>query len=557
MSLIQEWGLLSLMIFSPLVGALLLYVLRYDPESESDNVKLRVLSTVVSFVPLALSILLLIGFDKNEAAFQFTESADWIPSFGIQYLLGVDGISLFLILLTTILMPIVLVAAGSVHHRVRGYLANMLVLETAMLGTLCALDLFLFYVFWELMLFPMYFIIGVWGGERRIYASLKFVLYTVVGSLLMLAAVLYLVWAGYAQTGKVSFLFEELLQVSLSRKEQLWLFSAFALAFAIKVPLFPFHTWLPDAHVEAPTGGSVVLAGVLLKMGLYGLIRFAYPFFPQATEVFGPILALLATIGIVYGALVAWAQSDIKKLVAYSSVSHLGYCVLGFTALSVVSTTGSIYQMLNHGVSTGALFLLVGVLYDRRHTRAIAEYGGLASQVPVFAFLFLVFTLSSIALPLTNGFIGEFMILSGSFARFPELTTIAVSGVVLGAVYMLTLYMKTMFGEIDTAKNGELTDVTARELGTFLPLFILVFFMGIYPQPILERMEPSVKSYLQLLKDRSRALSEYELAKDLEGESEPQLAQNGASVQDLVESTGTGALQAVPNAGQRGEESRI
>ena len=348
------------------------------------------------------------------------------------------------------------------------------------------------------MLAPMYFIIGIWGGKRRIYATLKFVLYTVVGSLLMLLAIFFVVWQFAAQNGgEMSFLLSDLLTTRFTRGEEFWLFLAFALAFGIKVPLFPFHTWLPDAHVEAPTGGSVVLAGVLLKMGIYGFIRFAYPLFPRMALEMAPFIGLLAVIGIIYGALVAWAQTDIKKLIAYSSVSHLGYCVLGLAALNVLSSTGAVYQMLSHGITTGALFLLVGVLYDRRHTRDIAEYGGLASKVPVFAFLFLVFTLGSIALPLTTGFVGEFMILAGSFQTLPWLTFVALGGVVLGAVYMLTLYMKTMYGELDEDKNGSLTDVTRVELAAFMPLLVLMFFMGVYPHPITSRMEPSVKAYVE------------------------------------------------------------
>ena len=409
------------------------------------------------------------------------------------------------------LMPIIVIASPSVHERPRGYLANMLVLETAMLGTLAALDVFLFYVFWELMLAPMYFIIGIWGGKRRIYATLKFVLYTVFGSVLMLVAIFYVVWRHYEQQGEVTFLLEQLVRyTNLTHLEELWLFGAFALAFGIKVPLFPFHTWLPDAHVEAPTGGSVVLAGVLLKMGLYGFLRFAYPLFPRGAEAFAPYIAVLAVIGVVYGALVAWAQTDIKKLVAYSSVSHLGYCVLGVVAFNVVSTSGAMYQMLNHGITTGALFLLVGVLYDRKHTRLIADYGGLASKIPVFAFLFLVFTFSSIALPLTNGFIGEFLILAGSFKVYPWHTAVAGVGVILGAVYMLTLYMKTTFGELDEKKNGDLKDVTSRELCAFVPLLVLVFVMGIYPQPFLKLMEPTLGRYISAVKARGEALRVYE-----------------------------------------------
>ncbi|MBX7145215.1 MAG: NADH-quinone oxidoreductase subunit M [Oligoflexia bacterium] len=503
---------LSSLVFLPLVGALVLYLLPFfRPDHDEHGTLSRGFALFVSLVVFAISLLMLTHFDAADSGYQFSERADWIPYFGISYFVGLDGISVWLVLLTTFLMPLVVIASASVHKKIRGYLASMLVLETAMIGTLVALDVFLFYVFWELMLAPMYFIIGIWGGKRRIYATLKFVLYTVVGSLLMLVAIFYVVWRFYEQQGHLTFLLDELqMYTNLTRKEELWMFAAFALAFGIKVPLFPFHTWLPDAHVEAPTGGSVVLAGVLLKMGLYGYIRFAYPLFPRAADAFAPYIATLAVIGIVYGALVAWAQSDIKKLVAYSSVSHLGYCVLGFVAFNAVATSGAMYQMLNHGISTGALFLLVGVLYDRKHTRLMADYGGLAAKVPLFAFLFLVFTLSSIALPLTNGFIGEFLILTGSFKTFPVLTVIGTTGVVLGAVYMLTLYMKTMYGELDEGKNGDLTDVNGRELATFLPLLVMVFWMGIYPQPFLSRMEPTLNAYFSAVAERRAALNVYE-----------------------------------------------
>lgn len=503
---------LSVLTFLPLLGAVLLYLMPgLNPKSDQHGKASRCVAFALTFVNFLVSLRMLMDFQSSESGYQFVEQAAWIPNFGISYYLGIDGISIWLVLLATFLMPLVVLASYSIHDKVRGYLASMLVLETAMLGTLMALDVFLFYVFWELMLAPMYFIIGIWGGQRRIYATLKFVLYTVFGSLLMFVAIFYVVWRFYEQQGHLTFVLEELVRfTNLSLKEELWLFGAFALAFGIKVPIFPFHTWLPDAHVEAPTGGSVVLAGVLLKMGLYGLIRFAYPLFPRAGEIYAPYLAILAVIGVVYGAMVAWAQTDIKKLVAYSSVSHLGYCVLGLVALNEVSTTGSIYQMLNHGVSTGALFLLVGVLYDRKHTRLIADYGGLVDRVPLFAFLFLVFTLSSIALPLTNGFIGEFLILSGSFKTFPILTIVATAGVVLGAVYMLTLYMKTVFGELDQSKNGDLTDVSKRELAVFMPLLVLVFWMGLFPQPFLSRMSSSVNAYLAQVKERSDELKRYE-----------------------------------------------
>lgn len=508
MNFLQNLPFLSVLTWLPLLGALGLYLV---PGTARNDALAKGLALGVTILTFIISLLMMTRFDVTDPGFQFMETATWISSFGVHYALGLDGISVFLVLLSTFLMPIVILASHSVHSRVRDYLACMLVLETAMIGTLVAVDVLLFYVFWELMLAPMYFIIGIWGGKRRIYASLKFVLYTVFGSVLMFLAIFYVVWAHNAQMGgqEPTFLLASLVETKFTLTEQIWLFGAFALAFGIKVPIFPFHTWLPDAHVEAPTGGSVILAGVLLKMGIYGFLRFAYPLFPNGAEFFAMPLAILAVIGIVYGACVAWVQTDMKKLVAYSSVSHLGYCVLGMVALNTMSTTGSIYQMLNHGISTGALFLLVGVLYDRQHTRLIADYGGLAQRVPVFAFLFLVFTLSSIALPLTNGFIGEFLILAGSFRTFPVLTIIAVSGVILGAVYMLTLYMKTVFGEIDEKRNGALKDVSRAELLTFAPLFVLVFVMGVYPQPFLRTMQPSVNAFVQTTTKRAVELRAY------------------------------------------------
>lgn len=526
-ALFSGFPYLSALTFLPLIGALILYVVpSFKPSSDTHGNRARSWSFLVTALVFVLSILMFNEFVAAQPGYQFVETAPWIPGFGITYTIGVDGISVLLVLLTTFLMPIVVLASPSVHEHVRGYLASMLVLQTAMIGTLVALDVFLFYVFWELMLAPMYFIIGIWGGKRRIYATIKFVLYTVFGSVLMLVAIFYVVWRFYEQRGEISFLLDELVMyTNLTRKEEIWLFAAFALAFGIKVPIFPFHTWLPDAHVEAPTGGSVVLAGVLLKMGLYGFIRFACPLFPLGAHFFAPYLIALAVIGIIYGALVAWAQDDIKKLVAYSSVSHLGYCVLGFFAgitLSLdgsaeppnsVAAVGSVYQMLNHGISTGALFLLVGVLYDRRHTRLIAEYGGLAAKIPVFAFLFLVFTLSSIALPLTNGFVGEFLILAGSFLASPGMTVVAVLGVILGAVYMLTLYMRTMYGEIDEAKNGDLRDCSPREIAVFAPLLVMVFWMGLFPQTFLSTIEPTMNGYLKMIQERGHAHRSYEAAR--------------------------------------------
>lgn len=508
MNFLQNLPFLSVLTWLPLLGALGLYIV---PGTARNDTLARGWALGITIITFIISMVMMTRFDVSDPGFQFVESATWIKEFGVKYALGLDGISVFLVLLSTFLMPIVVLASHSVHNKLRDYLACMLVLETAMIGTLVAIDVLLFYVFWELMLAPMYFIIGIWGGKRRIYASLKFVLYTVFGSVLMFLAIFYVVWTHFEQSGmsEPTFLLETLMDTKFTLTEQIWLFGAFALAFGIKVPVFPFHTWLPDAHVEAPTGGSVILAGVLLKMGIYGFLRFAYPLFPNGAEFFALPLATLAVIGIVYGACVAWVQTDMKKLVAYSSVSHLGYCVLGLVALNTMSTTGSIYQMLNHGISTGALFLLVGVLYDRQHTRLIADYGGLAQRVPLFAFLFLVFTLSSIALPLTNGFIGEFLILAGSFRTFPLLTVVAVSGVILGAVYMLTLYMKTVFGEIDEKRNGSLQDVNRSELLTFAPLFVLVFVMGIYPQPFLRTMQPSVNAFVQTTAERAARLRDY------------------------------------------------
>ncbi len=514
MALLDGFPLLSALVWLPLLGAVLLYAI---PGGNSAEGRLRSRGLALGFtvVTLILSLLALSRFSPNQPGYQLVESFRWIESLGVRYELGIDGVSLALILLTTILMPLIVLSSHSIHESLRGYLSCMLVLETAMLGTLVALDLFLFYLFWEFMLAPMYLIIGIWGGKRRVYASMKFVLYTAVGSVLMFVAILYTSWMAYDQAGVQlpSFLLGDLLQARFTLQEQMWLFAAFALAMCIKIPLFPLHTWLPDAHVEAPTGGSVVLAGVLLKMGLYGLFRFGYPLFPDGAAVFAPYLAALAVVGIIYGACIAWVQIDIKKLVAYSSVSHLGYCVLGMVAGTSLSVTGSTVQMINHGISTGALFLLVGVLYDRTHTRLIADYGGIAAKVPVFATLFLLFTLSSIALPLTNGFVGEFMILAGSFETYPMLTLFALAGVVLGAVYMLTLYMKTMYGEVNPAREG-LTDIRLIEAVTLTPLLILVFWLGLFPQPLVDLIEPSVVRSLQITRERAHVLREAEVIRE-------------------------------------------
>jgi len=432
----------------------------------------------------------------------------WLPEFGVQYLLGVDGVSLFLVLLTTLLTVLVALAAfGDVHKRVREYMILMLVLETGMLGTLLALDLILFYVFWEVMLVPMYLLIGVWGGPRRIYAAIKFALYTMFGSLLMLVAILYLAGLHRQATGAFSFDLLKLYDLSIEPSTQLWLFAAFALAFAIKVPMFPLHTWLPDAHVEAPTGGSVILAGVLLKMGTYGFLRFAWPLFPTAAAEAAPYIMAIAVIGILYGALVALVQPDLKKLVAYSSVSHLGFVMLGIAAMNVEGVSGAVFQMLNHGLSTGALFLAVGAIYERRHTRQIADFGGLWKIVPVYSVFFLIAMLSSVGLPGLNGFVGEFLCLLGAFGRDPRFVAPAVLGVVLGALYLTWMYQRVIFGPVTHEENRALADLSPREIAVFAPILALVFFMGVYPKPLLARMEPSVAAIVAHVEKRAKAES--------------------------------------------------
>ncbi len=481
-------GFLSTIVFAPFLGACLLATL---PREHERGIQRAAFAFAV--IPFLLSLLLLAGFDAASThAFQAEERLAWIPSWGISYHVGIDGVSLFLVLLTTFLTPIVVLAAwGDVHKRAKEYFVLFLLLETGMLGALVALDLFLFYVFWEVMLVPMYLLIGVWGGPRRVYAATKFVLYTMVGSLPMLVAIIYCAWRAKSG-GAPSFDYDRFLTLTLTQREQLWCFAAFALAFAIKVPLFPVHTWLPDAHVEAPTGGSVILAGVLLKMGTYGLLRFAIPLFPAAVEIASPFLVALAVIGIVYGALVAVVQPDVKKLVAYSSVSHLGFCVLGLFGLTTVAVSGSVYQMLNHGLSTGGLFLLVGMIYERRHTREIAAFGGLWKVLPAYSVAFLLIMLASAGLPGLNGFIGEFLILVGSFPGWPWATAVATSGVVLGALYLLWMYQRVIFGPVVHDENRALVDLSGRELAVIVPVIALCALMGLYPRPFLSRIEPSV-----------------------------------------------------------------
>ncbi len=483
---------ISVLLLIPVLGAgLLVFVPRRQTRM------LFTLAALASGLDFLWSVEIFALFDGTSGEMQLVERAPWMPGFGIQYLVGIDGISLFLVLLTTLLMPVAIVASWSVKDRVKEYLIFMLLLETGMLGAFVALDLFLFYVFWEVMLVPMYFLIGVWGGTRRIYAALKFVVYTMSGSLLMLVAIIYLATQHAQVEQALTFDVLKLYGLRLPFDQQIWLFLAFALSFAIKVPLFPFHTWLPDAHVEAPTAGSVILAGVLLKLGTYGFLRFAMPLFPDAAMAAAPIIVALAVIGIIYGALVAMMQSDIKKLVAYSSVSHLGFVMLGLFALNIQGIQGGIYQMLNHGLSTGALFLLVGMIYDRRHTRLISEFGGLWKQLPIFSAMLMAITLSSIGLPGLNGFIGEFLILLGSFSARPLWTAAATTGVILGAIYMLWMYRRVSFGPLVNAANEKLSDLNFREVGLLVPILFLVVLMGIYPTPFLQRMAPSVELTLK------------------------------------------------------------
>ncbi len=487
--------MLSAIVFSPLLGAL---TLLFIPREQVAG--LRRSAFVFSLPPFILSLLLFAAFDPADAGFQFVEQAAWIPALQVFYRVGVDGMSLFLVMLTTFLTPlVVLFGWGDIEKRVKEYMIFLLLLEVGMLGAFVALDLFLFYVFWEVMLVPMYFIIGVWGGPRRIYAAIKFVLFTMVGSLLMLVAILYLVWSYQAAHGQLSFDVVRLYDLQVPLAAQRWLFAAFALAFAIKVPMFPLHTWLPDAHVEAPTGGSVILAGVLLKLGTYGFLRYAIPLFQAVAVEAWPYIAGAAVIGIVYGALVSMVQPDLKKLVAYSSVSHLGFVMLGMFAFNVQGITGSLYQMLGHGLSTGALFLIVGVIYQRRHTRMIADFGGLWKQLPLFSAVFLIVMLSSAGLPGLNGFVGEFMILLGAFEASPWVTAVGATGVILGAVYLLWMFQRVMFGPLDKPANQQLTDLTARELVVLVPVLVMIVAMGVYPRPFLSRMEPAVKAYVARL----------------------------------------------------------
>ncbi len=488
-------NLLTVVTFVPLLGALALVVV---PRDESRQHK--AIAFVVTLATFGLSLGLWFGFDASAGAaeFQFEQMVPWMPSIGIGYHVGVDGVALLLVMLTTALTPIVILSAwNAVKERVKEFMIAMLVLETAMIGSFVALDLVLFYVFWESVLVPMYLLIGIWGSTNRLYATVKFFVYTFAASVLMLLAILYV----YTRSGGTFDYVQIRANMQLSQEAARWCFLAFALAFAVKVPMFPLHTWLPDAHTEAPTAGSVILAGVLLKMGTFGFFRYAMPLFPEAALHYRPWVAGVAVVGILYGALMSLVQKDMKRLVAYSSVSHLGFVMLGLFAISAEGLTGGVYQMLNHGVSTGALFLLVGVLYERRHTRLIAEYGGIAKRVPWIATVFVIVTLSSIGLPGTNGFVGEFLILTGTWlsrlGSSAVFATFAAVGVILGAVYMLLLVEKVFFGKLSNAANEALPDLSVREAFVLAPLLVLIVAMGVAPQPFLAPAKSSVDRLVQ------------------------------------------------------------
>ncbi|MEK7668109.1 MAG: NADH-quinone oxidoreductase subunit M [Gemmatimonadota bacterium] len=464
----------------------------------------------VTLLEFFVSVGLWWAYVPDGPAIQFVARHRWVEDWGIQYYVGMDGISLFMVLLTTFLMPLaVLGSFAGITQKVKGYYALMLVLATGMIGVFVALDLFLFYVFWEVMLVPMYFIIGVWGGKGRLYASIKFFLYTMLGSLLMLVAILVMYYDAGRASGTYSFAYEHILfNITPLLGRQYWLFGAFFLAFAIKVPMVPFHTWLPDAHVEAPTAGSVILAGILLKMGTYGFLRFAVPFFPMAAfqDTIGTVVLVLAMVGMLYGALVAMVQPDFKKLIAYSSVSHLGFVVLGTWALTVQSVQGALMVMINHGISTGALFFLVGMVYERRHSRMIADFGGIARVMPAYAAVLTDVSLSSVGLPGTNGFVGEFLVLIGTFRTHPLAASLGTVTAIFAAAYLLWALKRMLYGRLDKPENEALTDLTRREWGVLVPLLVVIVWLGLFPGPVLRRMEPSSRRFIELVRMRAPEL---------------------------------------------------
>ncbi len=486
----EGWPILSLVTFLPLVGAAFIFFVQGDAETVAKNARAAALWT--SLITFALSLLLWIDFDPTKAGFQFVETAAWIPAFGIRYHMGVDGISMLFVLLSTFLTPLCVLASWqAIRTRVKEYMIAFLVLETLMVGMFCALDFVLFYLFWEGVLIPMFLIIGVWGGPRRVYAAFKFFLYTLTGSVLMLVAILTL----YLQVHTTDI--PTLMHADIPREMQLWLWLAFLASFAVKVPMWPVHTWLPDAHVEAPTAGSVILAGVLLKMGAYGFLRFSLPILPYASDFYAPLIYALSVIAIVYTSLVALAQEDMKKLIAYSSVAHMGFVTIGIFAVTHQAVQGALVVMLSHGVVSAALFLVVGVVYDRMHTRDIARYGGLVHRMPLYAFVFMVFMLASVGLPGTSGFVGEFLVLVGTFRVSTWVAAFATTGIILGAAYMLYLYRRVIFGQLTRDDLKSIVDLTPREVLVFAPLLVVVLWMGIYPAPFLRVMDASVAALVQ------------------------------------------------------------
>jgi NADH-quinone oxidoreductase subunit M len=491
----MDQHLLSIVLFTPLAGLL---VLLFIPGSSKNLI--RIWANLAALAGFLISLPLVSRFQTGVAGFQFEERADWIPALGAHYHIGMDGISLLLVMLTTLFGFIAVLSSwNAIQDRPKAYYAMFLLLQAGMIGVFLSLDFFLFYIFWELVLVPMYFIIGVWGGPRKLYAAIKFFLYTLAGSVLMLLGILTLYFQHFNQFGFYTFEISDLMKTSMTLGLQHWVFWAFFLGFAIKVPMFPFHTWLPDAHVEAPTAGSVILAAVLLKMGTYGFLRFSLPLLPGASadRTIVQILAVLSIVGIIYGALVCLMQQDWKKLVAYSSVSHLGFCTLGIFSLNPNGIAGSVLQQLNHGISTGMLFLVIGVIYERRHTREISEYGGLAHVMPKFAIIFAIAMLSSAGLPLLNGFVGEFTILQGAFEASRAWAAFAVSGVILGAAYLLWLYQRTMLGQVTNGKNLVLHDMSLREIAVFLPLIAWAIWIGVYPKPYFDILRQPVTEIVE------------------------------------------------------------
>jgi len=492
----MQLPILSILVFLPIVGIGILLIL-----DRKRHKGLKIATLAISLAEFLVSLPLWFNFNSQTAAMQFVERREWLPTYGISYYVGIDGFSLLLIMLTTFLTPLCVLATwDDIQHRVKEFMVCLLALMSGMIGVFVSLDLFLFYVFWEVMLIPMYLLIGVWGNPaRRVYAAIKFFLFTMFGSLLMLVAILVLYFHYGKTTGTYTFDLLKMYGTSIPFNMQFWMFLAFGLAFAIKVPMFPFHTWLPDAHTEAPTVGSVILAAVLLKMGTYGFLRFNMPLFAEAAHYFVPLFSILAVIGIVYGALVSMVQKDLKRLIAFSSVSHLGFVMLGLFTFTMPGVQGGIIQMINHGLSTGALFLIVGTIYERRHTRMISEFGGLCTPMPVFAIIFMIVTLSSIGLPGLNGFVGEFLILLGTFQVNKVYAVIAATGVIFAACYMLWMFQRVVFGKVTNDKNKDLKDLSWREIAIFAPLILFIVWIGVYPSTFLDKTKASTENFVAMM----------------------------------------------------------